>query len=189
MNVSNTVLWFVQGLLALFFVGAGAPKLLGRGMERWTGFKDLPRGQVLFIGGAEILGAAGLLLPMASGVAPWLTPLAACGLALIVLLAAGFHLRADERLEALETALWASVGIGIAVGRWDLLAARFDVSRSALVAAMGVLVPAAILNVIVLIRRDTRLRMTAAPDQNATSGAALLTPVAPTRRFRRRTSS
>src|SRR5213083_2375395 len=107
-NVLNLVLWSVQGFLALFFVAAGAPKLIGRGLERWTGFSDLPRPLVVFIGFAEVLGAAGLVLPMATGIQPWLTPLAAVGLGIIVLMAAGFHLRADEGLNALESGFWAS---------------------------------------------------------------------------------
>src|SRR5215208_3622219 len=83
MNVLNIVLWSVQGFLALFFLAAGAPKISGRGIEKWTGFSELPRSQVVFIGLAEVLGAAGLVLPMATGVLPWLTPLAALGLAII----------------------------------------------------------------------------------------------------------
>src|SRR5438309_11449017 len=115
MNNLNVVLWSVQGFLALFFLAAGAPKLIGRGMERWTGFSELPRAMVVFIGVTEVLGAAGLVLPMATGVLPWLTPLAAIGLAIIVLMATGFHLRADERINALETGLWASIAAVLAI--------------------------------------------------------------------------
>ena len=50
MSILNLVLWSVQAFLALFFLAAGAPKLIGRGIERWTGFSDLPRPQVVFIG-------------------------------------------------------------------------------------------------------------------------------------------
>ena len=110
-GVLNLVVWSVQGFLALFFLGAGAPKSIGRGLEQWTGFSDQPRPLVIFIGFTEVLGAAGLVLPMATGILPWLTPLAAVGLAVIVLMAAGFHIRADERLNALETALWASIAV------------------------------------------------------------------------------
>jgi hypothetical protein len=153
MNVLDIVLWSVQGFLALFFLAVGAPKLIGRGIERWTGFSDLPRALVVFIGLTEVLGAAGLVLPMATGIMPWLTPLAAVGLATTVLMATGFHLRADERLTALETGLWAGIAAVVAIGRWDLLASLPDVSPSILVTALGLLVPAAILNVIVLLRR------------------------------------
>jgi uncharacterized membrane protein YphA (DoxX/SURF4 family) len=152
-NLVNLVLWGVQIFLALFFLAAGAPKLLGRGMERWTGFAEMPRTQVIFIGVAEVLGAAGLVLPMATGMLPWLTPLAAVGLAIIVLMAAGFHLRADERLNAVETVLWASIAGVIAMGRWDLVASLADIPAWVLVVASAVLVPAAIINVIVLLRR------------------------------------
>jgi hypothetical protein len=149
----NVVLWSVQGLLALFFFAVGVPKILGRGIDRWIGFSDLPRPLVLVIGLSEIFGAAGLVLPMATGILPWLTPLAALGLAVIVLMASGFHLRADERLPALETALWASVLTVVAIGRWDLLASRANIPGWVLIAALGVLVPAVIINIIVLFTR------------------------------------
>jgi uncharacterized membrane protein YphA (DoxX/SURF4 family) len=152
-NLVNPVLWGVQVFLALFFLAAGAPKILGRGMERWTGFAEMPRTQVIFIGVAEVLGAAGLVLPVATGLLPWLTPLAAVGLAIIVLMATGFHLRADERLNAVETVLWASIAGVIAIGRWGLVASMPGIPPWVLVAAPAVLVPAAIVNVIVLLRR------------------------------------
>jgi hypothetical protein len=162
-DVVNIVLWSVQGFLALFFLAAGAPKLFGRGIERWTGFSDLPRSQVVFIGFAEVLGAAGLVLPMATGVLPWLTPLAAVGLAVIVLMATGFHLRADERLNAVETGLWAGIAAAVAIGRWDLVSFDAHVSPWVLVAALGLLVPAAIVNVIVLWKRPVER---GTPDDN-----------------------
>jgi hypothetical protein len=152
-NLLNLVLWSVQAFLALFFLGAGAPKILGRGMERWTGFSEMPRSQVVFIGITEVLGALGLVLPMATNVLPWLTPLAAAGLAIIVLMASGFHLRADERLKALETVLWAGIAAVIAIGRWDLVASVGNVPPWALVVGLALLVPAAVLNVIVLLQR------------------------------------
>jgi len=154
MNSLNVVLWSVQGFLALFFIAAGAPKLIGRGLERWTGFSNVPRPLVVFIGVTEVLGAAGLVVPMVTGMAPWLTPLAALGLAVIALMATGFHLRADERINALETGLWACIAVVIAIGRWDLLVASHSyVAPWVLVAAVGVLVPAVIINLVVLFRR------------------------------------
>ncbi len=153
MNMLNLVLWSVQGFLALFFVAAGAPKLIGRGLERWTGFSDLPRPMVVFIGLTEVLGAIGLVLPMATGVVPWLTPLAAVGLAVIVLMATGFHLRADERINALETGLWASIAGVVAIGRWELVVSHAYAPPGVLVAALGLLVPAVIINLIVLLKR------------------------------------
>lgn len=154
--VSNLVLWVVQGFLALFFLAGSIPKLVGRGMERWTGFSDLPRSQVVLIGLAEVFGAAGLVLPMATGILPWLTPLAALGLAVIVLLAAGFHLRASEHLEAFETILWASIASTVAIGRWYLVASRASVQPWVFIYALGVLVPCVIVNLVILFRRPVR---------------------------------
>ena len=153
MNNLNLVLWSVQVFLALFFLAAGAPKLIGRGLERWTGFSELPRPMVVFIGLTEVLGAAGLVLPMATGIVPWLTPLAAVGVGIIVLMATGFHLRADERVNALETGLWASIAAVIAIGRWDLVPTLTPAAAGGLVLALALLVPAVIINLVVLFRR------------------------------------
>ena len=153
MNYLNLVLWSVQVFLALFFLAAGAPKLIGRGLERWTGFSELPRPMVVFIGLTEVFGAAGLVLPMATGIVPWLTPLAAVGLGAIVLMATGFHLRADERVNALETGLWASIAAVIAIGRWDLVPTHTHAPAGVLVLALALLVPAVIINLVVLFRR------------------------------------
>lgn len=150
----DLILWGAQGFLALFFLLAGAPKVLGRGIERWTGFSNLPRPLVAFIGLSEVLGAGGIVLPMAFGVLTWLTPLATVGLALIVLLAAGFHLRADERLPAVETGLWAALAVVVAVGRWHLMS-EIEVPGRALVVAVAVLVPSIILNIVILLRRPS----------------------------------
>jgi hypothetical protein len=51
---------------------------------------------VTFIGISELAGAAGLILPLASGIAPVLTTLAALGLAIIMVLASIYHLRRKE---------------------------------------------------------------------------------------------
>jgi hypothetical protein len=149
----NLVVWSVQWFLALFFLAAGLPKIIGRGLERWTGFNDLPRPLTLFIGVTEVFGAFGLVLPMATGVLPWLTPLAAAGLAISVLMASGFHLRNDERLAAVETTLWASIASIIAVVRWHFVAERFAVEPGLVMAALLLLVPAAIVNVVILSTR------------------------------------
>lgn len=152
-NTLDLVLSCAQGFLALFFLLAGAPKIFGRGIERWVGFSDLSRYLVVFIGLAEVLGAAGLVLPMATGILPWVTPLAAVGLGLIVLLATGFHLRANERLQAVETGLWAALAAVVAVGRWDLVLPRIHVPSWALTTAVIVLVPSLVLNIVILLRR------------------------------------
>jgi len=150
----NIVLWIVQIFLALLFLGAAFPKLSGRGLELWTGFSNLPRGLVLGIGTAEVLGSVGLVLPMATGILPWLTPLAAIGLAINVLMATGFHVREDERLKAIVTTLWAVIAGIIAIGRWNLIdQAALAISPGAVAAALAMLLPAAITIAIIVYRR------------------------------------
>ena len=89
----NIALWIVQVLLAAAFIFAGVNKAYhyeyARATLPWV--KDVPRGLTTFIGVSELLGGLGLLLPALTGMLPWLTPLAAAGLALVMLLAIGFH--------------------------------------------------------------------------------------------------
>ena len=96
----NMALWIVQGLLALAFIAAGAMKLFAYEKYKIQSEKNGPtgmtRGLVTFIGIAEIAGALGIVLPMVTNIAPWLSPWAAVGLATIMLLAIGFHLRRHE---------------------------------------------------------------------------------------------
>jgi uncharacterized membrane protein YphA (DoxX/SURF4 family) len=96
----NVVLWIIAGLLAAAFAGAGLMKLaqpkakLAASGMAWT--EDFSDGQVKGIGAVEVLGALGLILPAALGIAEILTPLAAAGLALTMVGAAITHLRRGE---------------------------------------------------------------------------------------------
>jgi uncharacterized membrane protein len=66
------------------------------GESRSPGKPGLSKGLVSFIGISELAGAIGLILPMATGVAPILTTLAALGLAIVMLLAILFHVKRKE---------------------------------------------------------------------------------------------
>jgi uncharacterized membrane protein YphA (DoxX/SURF4 family) len=94
----NIALWVVAVSLALAFLMAGTTKAFRyeRARQQMPRVKDVPRGLVAFIGSAEILGALGLILPAATGILPWLTPLAAVGLAVVMVLAGGFHASRHE---------------------------------------------------------------------------------------------
>jgi uncharacterized membrane protein YphA (DoxX/SURF4 family) len=89
----NIALWIVQVLLAGMFLMAGVMKAFQyeRAKASLPWVKDVPRPLTTFIGISELLGGLGLLLPAITGFLPWLTPLAAAGLALMMLLAIGFH--------------------------------------------------------------------------------------------------
>src|SRR5262245_6044127 len=92
-------LWLAQGLLALMFGMVGYMKLfypmsdLAISMP-WT--LDVPDYLVRFIGVAELLGAAGILLPALVRFMPELTVYAALGLLSIMVLATGFHMLRGE---------------------------------------------------------------------------------------------
>jgi uncharacterized membrane protein len=96
----NLALWIVAGLLAVVYLGAGLmkatrPKDTLQPMLPWV--EDFSAGTVRFIGVAEILGALGLVLPQATGIAPILTPIAAVGLVVVQVCAFRVHLVRDER--------------------------------------------------------------------------------------------
>ena len=94
----NIALWVVAILLALAFLMTGAMKVLryeqARQQMPWV--KDVPQGLTTFIGSVEILGALGLILPAATSILPWLTPLAAVGLVVVMILASGFYVSRHE---------------------------------------------------------------------------------------------
>ncbi len=93
-------LWVVNILLALAFLAAGAmkvarpkPALVAAGMAYADDFSD---GTIKAIGAAEVLGAVGLVLPLATGIVPILTPVAATALALVMAGAVVVHVRRKE---------------------------------------------------------------------------------------------
>ena len=95
----NTALWIVQGLLAAMFTFAGVTKTTQPREilePRFPWVKDFSLGTVRFIGASQLLVSIGLIVPMLTGIAPILTPLAAMGLCLIMLVAAIYHIRKNE---------------------------------------------------------------------------------------------
>lgn len=95
----NVALWVVQGVLAAFFLAAGIAKIT-RSREKLAAMMPWveqfsPR-VVRLIGVAEVAGALGLVLPAATDIAPVLTPIAATGLGLLMVLAMTLHTRRKE---------------------------------------------------------------------------------------------
>jgi uncharacterized membrane protein YphA (DoxX/SURF4 family) len=96
MEITQTI----QALVAAIFLITGTTKLvqprakLAAGPMKWAA--DVTDEQFRAIGLLEVLGAAGLILPGALNIAPVLTPLAAAGLALTMVVAIAVHLRYAE---------------------------------------------------------------------------------------------
>jgi len=80
----TTTLWTIQVLLALLFLFAGSMKLI-LPIEMLTAQIPLSGLFVRFIGVAEVAGALGLILPGLTRIQRGLTPLAACGLVIIMI--------------------------------------------------------------------------------------------------------
>ena len=78
----HVTLWIVQLLLAAFFLLAGVNhglKPIAEPAQSSPRIADIPVWLARFIGFAEPAGAVGVVLPAATRVMPWLTPLAAAG--------------------------------------------------------------------------------------------------------------
>jgi len=119
----SIALWIIQVLLALLFLFAGAMKFI-MPVEEMT--KQMPvalSGLFLhFIGVCEVLGGLGLVLPMLLRVKPWLTPIAAIGLAIIILGAIGLSLMLGV-MQALMPLVIEALLVFVAYGRWRLIPA------------------------------------------------------------------
>ena len=109
--------WIVAGLLAVFYLYAGGKKA-AQSQERlrpMMGWVDrVPMPLVRTIGVLEVLGAAGLILPPATGVAPGLAVAAAAGLVLIQVGGIVLHLsRGEARLIGLNIGLLVAAGAAV----------------------------------------------------------------------------
>ena len=79
---------------------------------------DFSDGQVKLFGLVEVLVAAGLILPAAFDVAPILTPIAAGGLAVTMLVAATVHIRRGEKQMVPINLVLAALAAFVAVMRF-----------------------------------------------------------------------
>jgi putative oxidoreductase len=119
----NIALWIVQGLLAAFYLFAGATKTFntGKAKEMMPWAKDRSDAFVRFVGTSELLGALGLILPLVTGIFAWLTVLAAIGLALIQILAiVTEHLPKKEYSIMPVNIILLALAVFIVIGRWTL---------------------------------------------------------------------
>lgn len=84
----NTVFWIAQIILGIAFTSAGIRKLvepLDKMAKRWVWVSDFQLPIIRGVASLEILGAIGIIIPALTRILPWLTPVAACGLILLML--------------------------------------------------------------------------------------------------------
>lgn len=91
-------IWTVQVILACVFLFAGGMKLV-MPIAAMTRQIPLPGLFLRFLGVAECAGAIGLILPALLHIRPWLTPIAAGGLVIIMSGATGITM-AGGKIEA-----------------------------------------------------------------------------------------
>jgi hypothetical protein len=123
----NGVLWALQIVWGFFFAGSGFGKVLlfddalyAAAPRAVAWYAAVPQPLIVFIGVVEVLGGIGLLLPAITRVTPRLTPLAAAGLALTMLLAAGFHVVRGEYALVPANIVLGAVAALLAAGRSNL---------------------------------------------------------------------
>lgn len=120
----NKVLWVLQVLLALVFAMSGYMKGFTPIEELtaqmlWPG--RVPEWAVRTAATAELLAVLGLILPSVTRIKPILTPVAASGLVVVMLLAAVFvHVPAGETQGVVVNAVLGSLAAFVAYGRFKL---------------------------------------------------------------------
>jgi hypothetical protein len=119
----NLVAWILSALLAFaFFAGglmkalSGKEKLLRNPRMAWA--EDFSDTGVRAIGAIEALGALGVILPWLTDIAPVLSPLAATGLGITMVVAMAVHVRRNEREALVTNAVLLLLAASVAVLRF-----------------------------------------------------------------------
>ena len=128
------ILWIIQALLAFLFLFAGGTKLV-LPIEVLTSMGSpnqvhLPGLFIRFIGVCEVLGALGLILPGLLRIRPYLTPLAAAGLVIIMIGATVLTFVADGIGAAVPPVVVGILAAFVAYGRWRLAPHRSRASSN-----------------------------------------------------------
>ena len=121
----NILLWVLQIALAVKFVSVAYthglrpdPAKMQRGRER---FGRATRPLLILVALGALLGAVGLVLPAATGVAAWLTPWAAMLLALMMLPSVWFHAACRENPKSVVAVILVALSAFVAYGRWTVV--------------------------------------------------------------------
>ena len=119
----NVVLWILQIVLGAIMLMAGAMKAT-RGREgllsepRMAWVEDYPDSTVRGIGVAELLAGIGLIFPWWLDILPILTPLAAVGIVVVMVLAIRRHMTRSESHMFPVNGTIALIALVIAIGRF-----------------------------------------------------------------------
>ncbi|ONK15068.1 DoxX family protein [Streptomyces sp. MP131-18] len=117
----HVFLWIVQAVLAAMFAMSGLAKAVQpkeKQAAKYPWMRNVSPATVRFIGAVELLGAIGLIVPAATGIAPVLTPLAGAGLAAVMAIAAALHIRREEPSGVVVTAVLFALAALVAWGRF-----------------------------------------------------------------------
>ncbi len=116
----NIVLWVVQVLLALAFLGAGFMKVsqpIDKLKTNMGWVTHTTPAIVRLVGALEILGGLGLLLPGLLHILPVFTALAAAGLVLTMIGAIIVHFRLNEASRSVAPLILLLLALVVVVGR------------------------------------------------------------------------
>ncbi len=126
----NAFAWFMQVFLAIQYLihgwlfasppAAWAEAIAASGLN--PGFRQ-------FIGIAEVLASIGLVLPGLMRILPWLTPLAAFGLTIVMASATIYHLGRGEVPNAISAVNLLLLAAVTAYLRWNVVPIRSRAAR------------------------------------------------------------
>ena len=116
----DIALWIAQGILALVLLLAGITKLT-RSKEQlapqmgWV--EDFSEPTIKTIAVLDLLGAVGLVLPQLTGVATFVTPVAAGGVSLLMIGSLVVHLRRGETSDVIRNVVFLAIALFVLIGR------------------------------------------------------------------------
>lgn len=121
----NIALWIGQALLAFICIVSGSMKST-QSRERMietgqSAAKIVPLPYMRTAGVSELFAVLGLTLPWATGIAPVLTPVAATGFGVLMILAATVHTRLREPRNVSVNMAVLAVCAFVAIGRFAAL--------------------------------------------------------------------
>jgi hypothetical protein len=120
----NIALWIIQGLLGTAMFGAGTFKLVtphDKLAAKMPWALTWSPGLVKLLGLAQVAGAIGIVAPWATGIAPVLTPVAAC--CLLVLMAGAVKTHIDRQEPFIAPAVLSVLCAVVALGRFGVFGA------------------------------------------------------------------